>query len=465
MAHMVLWKCGVVCQLPVPCRVPQAARAMSNKGPRRFLSHLLRSGMRFTGIIALSFAFVASTFAAPVVAATARETLIGVHPDGDLIAVAVDDDTLGDLIRLCRLNTSELPNAWPPALRIDDGNACATLTDDDAGAPAAAFAKALVKGGKTAKTSPWGISVALTVASTTHTLTASGAPKDPTVAKASITVDSALPLSIAEQAFSADGGAVVVALVGGDKRTGTRQLVFVDLGPALVGGPAGAKLAAARVKEAQKRTAKREWSEAGALLDEALVGNPDDAAVHYARAAVEAQNGIGKSTMVEHLNWLKDKSATMPAAKKLLESAQKDRAFDAWVGEPEVREVLGLPSLSTMSVEARLLERGATFTRQGTSCGRSWLTLTFLKGGKGTLQIADSCKGKKSAKKQPFTWSVDGEFAKLNTKAIDVGDDEHVADALSVELDGTYQQLRLSTDGISAIGPFEPGPANVDDAL
>ncbi len=402
--------------------------------------------------------------ASPVLAATARETLIGAHESGEFIAVSADDDTLGDVIRLCRKNPNELPSAWPPALRINDGNRCATLTDDDAGAPAAGFAKALVKGGKTSKASPWGVSIALSVEGKTHTLTASAAPKDPTIAKATFSVDSDTPLKMGEAVFTADGRSAIVALEGGDKKTGTRQLVFFDLGPALVGGPAGKKLAAARVKDAQKLTAKRKWSEAGALLDEALTANPDDAAVHYARAAVEAQNGIGKTTMVEHLTWLKDNSAKDASAKKLLDGAQKDRAFDAWVGEPEVRDLLALPSLSTMSVEDRLLERGATFTRQGASCDRSWITLTFLKGGKGTLEVAESCKGKKPKKKQPFTWEKDGEFAKLKTKDLEVGD-EHIAETMSVELDGTYQQLRLSADGISGIGPFEPGPAHLDDAL
>jgi hypothetical protein len=40
--------------------------------------------------------------------------------------------------------------------------------------------------------------------------------------------------------------------------------------------------------------------------------------------------------MLEHLGWLHERAAKDPVAKRLLDSAQKDKAFDAWVGEPEV---------------------------------------------------------------------------------------------------------------------------------
>jgi hypothetical protein len=167
---------------------------------------------------------------------------------------------------------------------------------------------------------------------------------------------------------------------------------------------------------------------------------------------------------------------TDATAKKLLEQAKRDAAFDAWCGEPEVRELLGLPAVGTMDVPTRLTERTATWTLQGSTCKNPWLTLVFGKGkadkqgrtsGPGTLELAESCKGKKSKTKQPFTWTqtAAGPFS-LTTKATDAGA-LHVPASSTIVLDETHQQLKLQPEeaGADAVGTFEPGRALIDDSV
>ena len=246
-----------------------------------------------------------------------------------------------------------------------------------------------------------------------------------------------------------------------------RAIVIADVRPLLIGGDAGRKFAQAKEKEALVLLKKRDWSGAGRVLDEAIAADPTYAPVRYLRAAAEAQGGIGRTAMIENLTWLK--TATEPAAKKLLDQAKTDHVFDAWVGEPEVRELLSLPTVATMDVPARLLERTATWSLQGASCKAPWLTLIFAKGtpkgGKGTLEIAESCNGKKTRSKQPFAWTMTaaGSFD-LVTKAVEVGTLKIPATA-TIVLDDSFQQLRLRPAGdADPLGTFEPGVSHVDDS-
>jgi len=395
-------------------------------------------------------------------AAASREAVIGFGTDADIVAVAVDDDALGRFVRLCRADPTTLPAAWPPALKVDDGVACATLQDVDAGGPAEAFAKDLTKANKPGKAAPFGLKVGLVVEGEgkSHVVTiSSGDEKDGGRTLRLPAVTSDVPLKLKESLWHPKGTLGAVVLDGGKTSS---VVVVVDARELLKGGPAGQKRAAALLKEAEALLKKKAWSDASAVLDEAIAADDKNAAVRYARAAAEAQSGVGRTAMLEQLTWLKTASATDGAAKKLLDGAAKDKAFDAWVGEPEVRELIGLPALSSMTAEARLLERSATWTKQGSTCKAPWLTLTFSKGGKGILEIQESCRGKKTKAKQPFTWTPkEGVVVTWKSAAKEVADVVIPADG-TLELDGSYQQLRLSADGVSAIGPFEPGTATLD---
>jgi hypothetical protein len=409
---------------------------------------------------AVVVALVLSVWCSVAARAAGRETLLGFGADADLVAVAVDDDALGRFVRLCRLDPTTLPSAWPPALKIDEGTPCATLSDADAGGPAEALAKELVRSSPPKKGPPFGLKQALVVESDGKeyvvTLTVGDGPNARTVRAASVKSD--VPLKLGTSLWHPQGTIGVALLDGGKARS---VVVVLDARELLKGSPAGALRASALVKDAEALMKKKEWSSAIALLDEAMVADDKSPVVRYARAAAEAQSGVGRTTMLEQLAWLKTAAATEPAAKKLLDGASKDKAFDAWVGEPEVRELVGLPSLSSMSADARLLERSATWTKQGATCKAPWLTLTFTKGGQGTLEIQESCRGKKTKAKQPFRWSNADGAVSWKTAGKEVGDVVIPSEG-SLELDGTYQQLRLSSDGVSAIGPFEPGTATLD---
>jgi len=219
---------------------------------------------------------------------------------------------------------------------------------------------------------------------------------------------------------------------------------------------------------------KRDWSGAGRVLDDALVADPTYAAARYARAAAEAQGGIGRTAMIENLAWLKQAAPANAAAKRLLDGAKRDPAFDAWCGEPEVRELVGLPSVATMDVPTRLTERTATWTLQGASCRSAWVTLMFAGGrpgkdgrvaGQGTLELVESCKGEKKKQKQALSWTqtATGTF-ELVTKPVEATGIVVLGKATLV-LDETHQQLKLAPDGGDTLGTFEPGRALLDDSM
>ena len=405
------------------------------------------------------------------------QTFVGWHSSGQVSYLSVVGAAAGaaPLVRVCRVQGDDLPSAWPPAAQVGPGVLCADLSDDDAAGKALAFAQHEVGTNKGLPTSPAGLKVELAVDGSKHTLTISDGP-DKKLALPP--VESAEPLKLSTQQWRKDAAAVAVTLEQSKKpekgAPPVRVVVVADVRSLLVGGPAGRKVAIAKEKEAQAALKKRDWSTAGRTLDEAIAADGTYAPVRYARAAAEAQSGIGRSAMIENLTWLKTSSSSDPAAKKLLEQGKNDRAFDAWTGEPEVRELLGLPAVSTMDVPARLLERASAWTLQGASCKSPWLTLVFSKGapkagvyvGKGTLEIAESCKGKKTKTKQPFSWeqSAAGAAFDVVTKAHEVSGTKIPARAMVV-LDETHQQLKLKPAGDpDALGNFEPGLPNLDDS-
>lgn len=397
-----------------------------------------------------------------------RATFLGWHESGAVSYQSVQTAT-STTIRACRQNGDDVPAAWPPALAIGPGVLCADLDDATAGAKAADFVKHEISGGKNQKASPFGLKVELAVDGAKHTITVSDGPGKQ---RALPVVEHSAPLKLGDVVWRKDGAALAVALESTAKADKgavvARVVVIADVADLLVGGPAGKKVAQAKEKEAQALLKKRDWSGAGRVLDDAIAADGSYAPVRYLRAAAEAQGGIGRTAMIENLQWLK--SSTDAEAKRLLEQAKKDPVFDAWVGEPEVRELLAMPPVSTMDVPARLLERKASWALQGTTCKSPWFTLSFAKGdatgGKGTLEVAESCRGKKSKSKQPFAWqkNADGGFD-LVTKPLEVGGVK-LPEKATLKLDDTYQQLKLVPGGdADAIGTFEPGVAQVDDSV
>lgn len=408
-----------------------------------------------------------------------HQGFLGWHATGEVHYVTTLD-AAGKLagVRACRSRGDDVPTAWPTNVTIGAGVLCAAVNDADVGGPAAAFAMQELQGEKPLKASPWGLGVELSTSTdgptTTHTVTVvDGAAKDRrAVALARVTAEEVLKLG--EVLWRTDGAAVAVALEAPKGARGRRFVVVGDVTELLVGGAAGRKVAAAKEKDAAALMKKRDWSAAGRVLDDAIAADPTYAPARYARAAAEAQGGIGRTAMIDNLTWLRSAAATDAAAKKLLEGAKKDPAFDAWCGEPEVRELLDLPAVSTMDVPTRLTERAATWTLQGATCKNPWLTLTFAPGkkgkdgrlvGAGSLEVAESCKGKKTKQKQPIAWAQTeaGPFV-VTTKALEAGLLKVPAQS-TIVLDDTHQQLKLQPVDGDTLGTFEPGRALIDDSV
>ncbi len=411
-----------------------------------------------------------------------HQAFLGWHPSGAVHYLTLLDATKKLAgVRVCRERSDEVPAAWPSAVKLDAGVLCVLLDEATLGGPVAPFAMGELGGSKPLKVAPWGLKVELATTTegsvTSHALVVvDPGTKDRSLPLPLVVADEAMKLG--DVVWRADGASVAIALQSGKPAPGTagrRLIVVADVGALLRGGgAAGRKVAMAREKEAAALMKKRDWSGAGRVLDDALVADPTFAAARYARAAAEAQGGIGRTAMIENLTWLKQAAATDPTAKKLLDGARKDPAFDAWCGEPEVRELLGLPSVTTMDVPARLTERAATWTLQGASCRTPWVTLVFSAGkagkegritGQGSLEFAESCKGEKKKQKQPLSWSqtTTGTF-EIATAPIEVSGLALPAKATLV-LDETHQQLKLAPDGGEPIGTFEPGRALLDDSV
>jgi hypothetical protein len=466
-----------------------------------------RSAMKRCALVAIALALAVSFVAparadepspsattAPATTATATTTFVaapdehqsflGWHPSGEVHYVTLLD-AANKLtgVRVCREQGDDVPSAWPAKITVGSGVLCANVVDADVGGPVAVFAMGEVgAANKPLKASPWGLKIELSTTTdgptTTHALSiVDPGSKDRALALSKVTAPEVLKLG--EVLWRKDGAAVAIALESAKPVKGAlarRLIVVADASSLLVGGGAAAhKVAVAKEKDAAALMKKRDWSGAGRVLDEALAADPNYAAAHYARAAAEAQGGIGRTAMIENLTWLKQASATDAAAKKLLDGAKKDSAFDAWCGEPEVRELVGLPAVSSMDVPARLTERTATWTLQGASCRNPWATLVFLPGhagkdgkvtGQGTLEVAESCKGQKTKQKQPLSWTqtAEGPFV-VTTKALETGSLKLPARS-TIVLDDTQQQLKLvPDDGGDAVGTFEPGRALIDDSV
>lgn len=428
----------------------------------------------------MRFAVVASTLLLIVSSSTAaradRQTFLGWHASGAFNYQTVEA-AAGTVVRVCREDVNDVPAGWPEGVSLGPGSTCGDLPAQVGGKPALDYAKGDLKGAKADKKSPFGLEVKLDKGEGKSAVVVLDGPigKEGSKKEQAAEVTSDAALKIADQHWRVDGKQLAVTVeldkpAKGDK-TAPRWVFVVDVSKLLVGGPAGRKVAERAHAAGTALYKKRDWSGAGKKLEEAIIADPNWAPARYLRAAAEAQGGVGRSAMIENLTWLKEQGEKDGAAKKLLAQAKGDAAFDAWIGEPEVRELLGLPKVSSMDVPTRLLERKATWTLQGASCTRPWLTLVFKAVGKGggkeggsaTLAVAESCKGKKAQKAGQLVWrpSAAGTFELELKKPVDGV--AFPAKATMV-LDESYQQIKLVALDGSELGTFEPGAARVDDS-
>lgn len=411
--------------------------------------------MRFPVVVS---AVVTSSFVAFAGPAHASTKFLGWHASHAFHYQLLEDGK----VRVCREDASDIPTGFPEGTNIGPGALCAELPAEVAGKKALDYAKADLKGAATSKKNPFGLDVKLEQKDgKAEVFVVDGPDKKEKLGETGATE----PLKIADTQWRGDGRAVAV-VVEPAKAKSPSTLFIGDVSKLLVGGPAGRKRAEKLHQQGQALMKKRDWSAAGKLFEEAIEADPEWAQVRYARAAAEAQGGVGRSAMIDNLQWLKEHAEKDAAAKKLLAGAKDDHAFDAWAGEPEVRELLGLPAVSTMDVPGRLLERKGTWTLQGATCKSPWITLAFKKGDtkKGApvaITIAESCKGKKTSKSASGVYgSKDGgPFVVEVKKPV-----EGFPATSTIVLDGSYQSLKLQPPEGEPLGSFEPGAARIDDS-
>lgn len=394
--------------------------------------------------------------------ANAATKFLGWHSSGAFYYQSVDDK-----VRVCREDASDIPSGFPEGTNIGPGSACGDLPAETGGVKALDYAKKDLKGASTAKKNPFGIDVKLEQKDNKAIVfVVDGPDKKEKLGETGATE----PLKITDVQWRNDGRAVAVVVEPAKPAKGAASVstLFIgDVSKLLVGGPAGRKRAEQLHAQGQALMKKRDWSGAGKRFEEAIEADGEWSQVRYARAAAEAQGGVGRTAMIENLQWLKSKGEKDASAKKLLAGAKDDHAFDSWAGEPEVRELLGLPAVGTMDVTTRLLERKGVWTLQGATCKSPWITLAFKKGDtkKGapvTMTIAEACKGKKTPPKTAagvYGSPAGGPFEIQFKKPIE----GQPAKAVLV-LDGSYQQLKLQPDSGDPMGPFEPGAARIEDS-
>lgn len=401
-----------------------------------------------------------------------RQTFLGWHTSGAFSYQTVQTAT-GSVVRVCREDVGDVPAGWPEGVSIGPGSACGDLPAQVGSVAALEYAKRDLKGAKAEKKSPFGLEVKLEKGEGKSVVVVQDGPagKEGSKREQVAEVPSADALTIAEAQWRVDGKQLAVSVehekpAKGDT-SAPRWVYIVDVSKLLVGGPAGRKVAERAHAAGMALYKKRDWSGAGKKLEEAITADPSWAPARYLRAAAEAQGGVGRSAMIENLTWLKEQGEKDAGAKKLLAQAKGDAAFDAWIGEPEVRELLGLPKVSSMDVPTRLLERKATWTLQGATCARPWLTVVFKAAGKvggtATLTAAESCKGKKAQKSGQLTWaqSTSGTWELVLKKPVD---GVAFPAKATIVLDEAYQQIKLVAPDGAELGTFEPGAARVDDS-
>jgi tetratricopeptide (TPR) repeat protein len=191
-------------------------------------------------------------------------------------------------------------------------------------------------------------------------------------------------------------------------------LALVAVG--VLGGAAVAHADAAKAKklnaQGMQKYAKKHYDEALALFRAAIEADPGNVLAHYNAASVLSlsREPVEAGKELDALAASSD-----PAAAKALAKGKTDPDLERASTEAHVREVLGLPALATMAVDAILLERAGAWGVDGSACAQAALTITFKKNGVFTLRSEDGCDDQYDDTKHKGTWKVSGKDVTLTT--------------------------------------------------
>lgn len=170
------------------------------------------------------------------------------------------------------------------------------------------------------------------------------------------------------------------------KRCG-RVWLLIAVGLCGTAGVASADRATAKkltdraVKDHYKR---RDWEGALEGYREALKADPTYARAHYYIASAAALLD-DLPTVRKELAWTAAAAATDKEARKLLKLALKDPDLDSAAIDPEVRRLIGMPALDSLTAEQRLSERRGKWSAIiSANCCGGFVTLTFGATGKVT---------------------------------------------------------------------------------
>ncbi|MEJ7603048.1 MAG: hypothetical protein WKG01_34495 [Kofleriaceae bacterium] len=180
-------------------------------------------------------------------------------------------------------------------------------------------------------------------------------------------------------------------------------VVLVVMGRSAGVAEADAKQALKLNTQGMQKYAKKKYSDAADLFKQAIAADATLAYAHYNLASMASLTEDFPLVITE-LEWCK-KSAD-PVAAKLMAKAKADKDLERALMHPRVRELVGLPALDTMSLDAVLLERTGIWGDGPDACGPDNITVTFKKGGKFSVVGFWACNDGNSKKFDAGTWLV-----------------------------------------------------------
>jgi hypothetical protein len=177
-------------------------------------------------------------------------------------------------------------------------------------------------------------------------------------------------------------------------------------------GVARADVAKAKQLNTQgmQKYAKQDYEGALALFRAAIAEDPSSVKAHYNAASVLSLMGKAVEAGKE-LDVLA--ASTDPAAAKALAKGKTDPDLERASTEAHVREVLGLPAIATMSLDAVLLERAGRWGADAEACAGDVVTITFKKNGTLAYRGEFACDETDNVEDHKGTWKVSGKTVTL----------------------------------------------------
>jgi hypothetical protein len=192
-----------------------------------------------------------------------------------------------------------------------------------------------------------------------------------------------------------------------------QRIALVAAAVAGLAGAARADVAKAKKLNTQgmQKYAKRDYDGALALFRAAIAEDPGSVKAHYNAASVLSLMGkaVEAGKELDALAALTD-----PDAAKALVKGRTDPDLDRASTEEHVRQVLGLPALDTMSIEALLVERAGKWGADGGACGGLAVTITFKKNGTLAFRGEFACDETDNVEDHKGTWKVSGKTVTLH---------------------------------------------------